>query len=316
VSYLFFIDESGNDRKQMPYEIHGGILVPMSRAWSLIRAIKDAELRLFGVELAALDIEIKWERLLQKRAFKFAAGRNENSPDGAPSTLSDAERRTAANGFIQKGFEELRAKAAGNPLTLSRTAAEFQCYGLACLELADMLLRLCLDFGVTVFAVAVPPDAPRPPAPQWEEMLRKDLVCLYERLFYFAEERPVGEMVASVFDQKDDLSSPRCVEGRRLNDSLTRYFTRSHRGRVRATRILPEPLYARSDLTTLLGLADLAIYVINHAHRPNTRWTKPIREELKPYVEWIQRVSWVGKREDGTTVASIFLTEDLRPKGE
>lgn len=315
MSYLFFLDESGNDRRQMPYEVHGGVLVPMTRAWSLIRAIKDAELRLFGVELATFDIEIKGERLLQKRSFRFAAGRNKRTPDGEPNAMSDAERRIAANRFVQKGFDELQARADGRELSLPRTPAEFQCYGSACLELAEALLRLCLDFGVTVFAAAVPPEAPRPPVPQWEEMLRKDLVYLYERLFYFGEERPVGEMVVSVFDQKDDLSSPRCVEGRRLNDSLTRYFTRSHKGRVRSTRILPEPLYARSDLTTLLGLADLAIYVVNHAYRPNDRWTKPIRDELKPFAEWVHRLKWVGKREDGSTVTSIFWTDDLRPKG-
>jgi hypothetical protein len=144
-------------------------------------------------------------------------------------------------------------------------------------------------------------------------MLRRDLVYLFERIYYFMECQPRGSMAITLFDQKDDLGAARCVEGHRLNDSIARYFTRATPGRIRSIRILPEPLYARSDLTTLMGIADLAIYVVNHVFRPTPEWTKPIRAELRPYVDWIYKLQWSGQREDDSFY-SIFHMGDLRPK--
>lgn len=143
-------------------------------------------------------------------------------------------------------------------------------------------------------------------------MLRKDLVYLFERLYYFMESRPLGEMAACVFDQKDDLGGPRCLEGQKLNECIARYFTRTHNGRVRSSRILPEPLYARSDLTTLLGVADLVIYTINHVFRPTEDWTQPVRNELDPLIDWIYRLQWSGQRENGSRLYSIVHIADLR----
>ena len=314
MTHLFFIDESGHDRRQMPYEIHGGILVPLTSAWSLIRAIKDAQIRLFGSEWASFEVELKGERLLQKRIFQFAEGRNKKRPDAPPPTFSEDERREFAGSFMRKGFEELQAKREGKQLSLPRTAQEFCAYGRACIDLVDAVFQACVSHDVIVFAAVVDPQAPRPPAPQWNEMLRKDLVYLFERIYYFMETLPRGAMAVSVFDQKDDLSSPRCVEGQRLNDCLARYFTRSHTGRLRSSRILPEPLFARSDLTTLLGAADLAIYVINHGYRPAS-WVRPAREEIRQFEEWINRLRWRGRREDYSPIYGIVLMDDLRPRG-
>lgn len=308
MSYLFFIDESGNDRKQMPYEIHGGIAVPLRRAWSLIQTIKDAELRLFGEVLASFDLEVKGERLLQKRTFKFARGINKNNPAGTnrPSQAED-ERRHAALSFLKKG-------KAGDE-SIRPSATEFQAYGLACLELVDEIFQACDRHEVKILAAVVEVDAPRPEQRDWEEMLRKDLVDLFERLYHLMESQPDESMAVCVFDQKDDLRGERCIEGRRLNEGMARYFSRSHTGRVRSSRILPEPVYARSDLTTLLGVADLVIYVINHVFRPDASWSRPIRPELTPYVDWIERLQWVGTRDGQNSLLGIFRMADLKPRG-
>ena len=304
MSFLLFIDESGSDRKQMPYEIHGGIIVPMSKAWNLIRSIKDAEMRHFGTSLSSFGLEAKGERLLQKRIFKFAEGKNKKQPDLPPPAFVDEEdRKQHALAFLKKGASKQQPNA-----------REFRAYGLACLDLVDEIFQLCVKHEVRVVAAAVDPGAPRPAAKDWSEMLRKDLVYLFERLYYFMETQPRGAMAVCVFDQKDDLDGPRCTEGQKLNDCISRYFTKTHTGRVRSSRILPEPLYARSDLTTLLGVADLAIYTINHVFRPTEEWSQPVRDELRPLIDWIYRLQWKGQRENESWLHSIFHLADLRPK--
>ena len=304
MSFLLFIDESGSDRKQMPYEIHGGIIVPMSKAWNLIRSIKDAEIRYFGTPLSSFGIEVKGERLLQKKVFKLAEGKNKKNPDFPPPTFEDdQDRRQRAQAFLTKNAAKEVPKA-----------REFRAYGLACLDLIEEIFQACVQHEVRIVAAAVDPDAPRPPAKDWAEMLRKDLVDLFERLCYFMETQIPGAMAACVFDQKDDLDGPRCTKGQKLNECIARYFTKTHTGRVRSARILPEPLYARSDLTTLLGVADIAIYTINHVYRPTEVWTQPIREELKPLIDWIYRLQWKGQRENESWLHSIFHMADLRPK--
>lgn len=115
MSYLLFIDESGTDQKQMPYEVHGGIIVPMAKAWDLIRSIKDAERRQFGATLSRFGLESKGERLLQKRVFQHAEGRNKKKPDSPPPTFeSEEDRRQHALGFLEKGASKT-PKRAGIP---------------------------------------------------------------------------------------------------------------------------------------------------------------------------------------------------------
>jgi len=147
-------------------------------------------------------------------------------------------------------------------------------------------------------------------------MLRKDFVYLFERLYYTMEEKPAGGMATIVFDAKDDLAAPRCVQGQRLNLLIERYFTETITGHKRSSRILPEPLYCRSDLTTLLGVADLMIYVINHAFRPATDWTQPVRDEIVPYANRICRLQRCVEKENALSMWTVFHMDDLRPASQ
>jgi hypothetical protein len=52
MSYLFFIDESGHDHRNCPYEVRGGIVIHASKLWSFIQQFRDLEIAAFGVELA------------------------------------------------------------------------------------------------------------------------------------------------------------------------------------------------------------------------------------------------------------------------
>ena len=72
MSYLFFIDESGHDHKNCPYEVRGGIVIHAARLWSFIQQFRDLEIASFGVELADFGIELKGSHLLEKKRFRYA----------------------------------------------------------------------------------------------------------------------------------------------------------------------------------------------------------------------------------------------------
>jgi hypothetical protein len=41
MSWLLFLDESGHDHKQMPYEVRGGVALHARELWPFVRAVAD-----------------------------------------------------------------------------------------------------------------------------------------------------------------------------------------------------------------------------------------------------------------------------------
>ena len=64
-----------------------------------------------------------------------------------------------------------------------------------------------------------------------------------------------------------------------LIDQMHRYFADTMVGQQRSSRIIPEPFFVHSDLTTGVQIADLVAYVISWGFRM-ARMTKPARPEL------------------------------------
>ena len=97
------------------------------------------------------------------------------------------------------------------------------------------------------------------------------------------------------------------------------YFKRTTRGRQRAGRILPEPLFVHSDLTTGVQLADLVAYILSWGWRLRSM-TRPSRPELEGLVTQICQLRRRAIREvDGNpqfTIWSFAFITDLRPQGE
>lgn len=52
LSYLFFIDESGHDHRNTPYEVRGGIILHAKRLWGFIQQFQDLEEACFGTQLS------------------------------------------------------------------------------------------------------------------------------------------------------------------------------------------------------------------------------------------------------------------------
>ena len=67
MAYLLFIDESGSDHHESPYEVLAGLAVEDSSAWSLITAVQKTEEELFGRRISAGSSELKGKELLKKK---------------------------------------------------------------------------------------------------------------------------------------------------------------------------------------------------------------------------------------------------------
>ena len=96
MSYLLFLDESGHDHQNMPYEVRGGIALHASQLWPFIQDMQRLELASFGTALHQFKTELKGCKLLDKDRFKWA---------DQEQTMPDEERRKHCRGFLTKGLE-------------------------------------------------------------------------------------------------------------------------------------------------------------------------------------------------------------------
>ncbi len=293
---LFFVDESGRDHRQTPYEVLAGVAIRERDLWNLLQAIESAERDTFGVRLAEVGVEFKGRKLLKVKTFRHAR-------QGDPIPLDT--RRTWCAEFLRKGHRE----ALGAPAE-PRRREEFTAYGQAVLDFVHRVYDLCARYHVRVFASMVEPAAPRPAG----DFLRKDYTYLFERFFYYLEDLSADEMGIVVFDE---LEKAKC---RILISQMARYFVETARGRVRSGRVIPEPFFVHSDLTTAVQLADIVAYSLNWGLRLN-RMVRPTRPEIEPYGQRAFELRYMGHRvneADGRDwpVYGITYIEDLRPKAE
>lgn len=270
MSWLLFLDESGHDHKQMPYEVRGGVALHVGKLWPFVRAVQQLELDAFGAELALYQKELKGSTLLDAKRFKFA---------GQMARMNDEERRKHCRSFLTKGLEK----------KTNQTREEFSAYGQACLEMAEGMFQLLQDHEARLFATAVPRGAARPPADQGVDLLRKDFVFLLERFYYLLEEKQQHGIL--VLDQVEKSADRRFVL------RLERYFTKTQTGRYRSHWVVPTPFFVSSDMTYAVQAADLCIYCVNLGFRlPQQGMNAPVRKEIaERFAEWVGRLQFRGE---------------------
>jgi len=297
---LLFLDESGHDHGEAPYEVLAGVAITESRLWQLIQAVRGAELEHFGVHLRKYGVEFKGKKLLKRKTFRHANQGPFMDPD---------RRRDLARAFLEKGHRLKMHEA-----TPGQTRDEFTAYGQAVLAFVERILGLMAQYRVTTFAAIVNKASLQPADPS---MLRRGYAFLFQRFFYFLEDTSPNEMGLIVFDE---LEKAQC--GSRL-DQFERYFLETVRGYERSARIVPEPFFVHSDLTTAVQLADIVAYCANWSIRVNRRkMTEPTRPELVFFGNQILSMGYRGERPDlpgGVTVwpkYGIFYVDELRPAKE
>ncbi|NOZ80028.1 MAG: DUF3800 domain-containing protein [Acidobacteria bacterium] len=289
MSIFLFIDESGIDQNESPYEVLAGVSVDARRLWDLIVAIGKAEESYFGQRISEGALELKGKKLLKRKTFRLA----EQMPQFGASA-----RKRRTRDCLEKGKQGLPPTR--DELTaLAQTKVAF----------VKRALTLCAEYRVHAFASIVPRDAPRPES----SFLRKDYSYLFERFFYFLENEHPREVGVVVFDE---LERSRCHI---LHDQMSLYFKDTATGMQRAMRILPEPFFVHSELTTAVQLADLVAYLIVWGLRFGPM-NEPRRKELEALVRLVEDLRYRTTREDRSgdtwTIWSFTYIPNLRPETE
>jgi hypothetical protein len=266
MAYFLFIDESGQDHHDSPYEVLAGVSMLDKDLWTFVRAAHDLELFCFGRKYRAKDNEIKATKFLKKKTFRLAA----QLPPIAP------KERT----FLAK-----QALDNGGQITKHQLTALAQ----AKLDYVHKLLELCQDFRCKIFASIICDPAI---IPKDRAMLRKDYIYLFERFYYFLEDKHDEPRGIVVFDELDKSAS------HLLMDQMDKYFKKTAKGRYRASLIIPEPFFVHSDLTTGIQVVDFVAYILSWNFRVG-KLNKPGREELGNYLELLKPVRYRTTREIG-----------------
>jgi hypothetical protein len=283
MAHFLFIDESGQDGRESPCEVLAGISVEDLVVWEMINEIISAENRYFGCRYGRIKEEFKGKKFLKKKIFRHAA-------QEAP--IPDDERRVLAHDCIFAG----------------PTAARRQITALAQAKLAfvEEVLGIAKKFRCNAFASVVKKGAPRPDY----DALRKDYAFLFERFYYFLEDRGLETQGIIVFDELEKSQS------KVLLDQMEQYFLKTGKGQWRARQIIPQPFFVHSDLTTLIQVADLIAYIISWGFEMPETFLEVTREELRAFGEkgapLRYRTTRKMRGKDDFYIWSFAAIEDLR----
>ncbi len=289
MSWLLFLDESGHDHKNMPYEVRGGIAIHAGELWPFVQSMQRLEFDSFGCQLHQYRKELKGSTLLDRKRFKFAR---------QLSLMAPESRRKHSRGFLTKGLE-------GKVPTRN----EFTAYGQAYLEMARGIFQLLAQHSAVLFAVVIPP-IPQPKGFLFEDFLRKDQVFLLERFFYFLEEkREHGLLVVDEVEKVADRAFVRRLEA---------YFTNTGTGRYRSQWIVPSPFFVASDMIYAMQAADICIYCVNWGFRiPSRGMNASTRSEIADeFGPWLNRLQYRGQGyRDGAVFESYGVCYVPNPYG-
>ena len=182
--------------------------------------------------------------LVNRKRIRFAEQR---------ALFSDSDRQKLCVSFLAKG----RAEDA------RPSRDEFTAYGQACLRMARETFVLLHRHEAVLLASAIPRGVAKPPNYRFTDYLRKDMVFLLERFFYFLDRKQEPDLL--VMDETEKRADRRFVA------RLEAYFMKTEGGRCWTKWIVPTPFFVSSDMTYAVQAADLCIYCINWRFRLPSR---------------------------------------------
>ena len=163
MAWFLFIDESGQDHKESPYEVLAGVAVLDADLWDLIKELHDAEIANFGRRYSDGERELKGKAILKKKTFTKALAPSVVLPNEVPS-LAKLVRDDGARQGSERNLKAL---------------------SLAKIAYVTNVFSICENYDCRIFASIVHPDAPQTAGGG----LRKDYGYLFERFFYFLEDK-------------------------------------------------------------------------------------------------------------------------------
>lgn len=288
MSWLLFIDESGQDQGESPYEVLAGMAVEDRQLWPLIQAIGTAQEDFFGTRrYQQQDKEAKAKKILKRKTFRLA---------DQEAQIPAVERRLLAQQALTDGTHATRRQ-----LTAMAQAK---------IDYVDRVLKLCQDFSCQAFASIISKSALRSAAltdPNTAtHVLRKDYAYLFERFHHFLNVQQHSQMGIVIFDELEKSKSHLLIR------QMEGYFLRTKNGRERAKLVIPEPMFVHSDLTTMIQVADLVAYIISWGVKlPNM--TEPRREELAPLADKVLQLRYCHRAPGGNDTWGFKLIPSLIP---
>lgn len=266
MAYFLFIDESGHDHHDSPYEVLAGVAIQDCDLWRFIKDAQEIEVRCFGQRYRVDGREIKAKKFLNRKTFRLA---QQLEPMDLPRR-SNCARQALEN---------------GDSITQEQLTALAQ----AKLAYVKQLLQLCQEYNCKVFACIIGDPGK---VNSDSQLLRKDYVYLFERFYYFLEDKSFEPRGIVVFDELDKTTS------HILLSQMDKYFKNTVKGRARSNLIIPEPFFVHSDLTTGIQVVDLVAYVLSWNYRIG-HLAKPGREELNRFLEQIKLLRYRTTRQIG-----------------
>lgn len=291
MAWFLFIDESGQDHKESPYEVLAGVVIKDEDLWHLVQELHDAEIAHFGRRYSDGSRELKGTKILKRKVFTHA---------NLDANILPHEVPPLAKEILDDGGR--------NSSTRHQKAL-----ALAKIAYVSDVFAICESYACKIFASIVEADAP----PTTGGGLRKDYGYLFERFFHFLEDKSAEmnfpQQGILVFDELEKTKSHILIE------QAHRYFKDTATGRLRASLIIPEPFFVHSDLTTGIQIADLVAYCISWGMRVS-HMNKPVRNELQPFVDTILRLrNRVVRNINGNpnfVIWSVAYIRDLRTTPE
>lgn len=285
MAFFLFIDESGQDRRDSPYEVLAGVAIEDRDLWSLIQAVQNSELLHFGTRYSHGTRELKGKKILKRKVFRQAAFVPPIEPD---------ERTQLARRCLESG-------ATANKRQMAALAQ-------AKISYVQDVFDICARFRCRLLASIVTDPLPFKAT---SDYLRKDYAYLFERFFYFLEDTNPAAQGIVVFDELEKSKS------HILLSQMDDYFKNTSKGRLRSGQIIPEPFFVHSDLTTGVQIADLVAYIISWCFR-RTDMTEPAREELEELTKTLCQLRHKSVREvNGNpefAIWSFSVIKDMRSK--
>jgi hypothetical protein len=282
MAFFMFVDESGQDQQESPYEVLAGVVIKDTKVWPLVNELHKAELEYFGCRYGTPNRELKAKRLLKAKVFRHASSAPAFPPD---------KRCKLAKACLESG-------GGARP-------DEYAALGQAKIAYVERVLRLASRFECRAFASIAPKDAPRPT----DDHLRKDYAFLFQRFYLLLQKQAGTPLGIVVFDELERSQSHILI------DQMEKYFMGTWTGRQRRRRIIPEPFFVHSHLTTGIHFADLIAYIVSWGVRvPGMR--EPGREELRNVARTASKVAYDMKMktpQGERTVWAFNLLKDLRP---
>lgn len=281
------MDESGQDHRESPYEVLAGVAIEDRDLWNVVNELQEAESQHFGRRYSSGRSELKGKKLLKRKVYRLAR----QLPPLPPEERAElAARCLEAGGHARK--REMTALAQAK------------------IAYVQKALEICAAYRCRVFASIVDPQSP---VPESREHLRKDYAYLFERFFYFLEDVGPTSLGVIVFDELEKS------ESHILLGQMNRYFKATAKGRTRSSKIIPEPFFVHSDLTTGIQLADLVAYLVSWGFR-TSGMDAPARVELSPMVDVVCQMRHRAIRErmgnPNFVIWSFAVIDDLRTREE